>query len=103
VSGLTALVYCTAMGYAAAGTISSFYQLVTSERPDFFSSRETMAGWIVAVVLIMFAGPAIVAGKIWNGVRTRQMSASLALAGTIFSTMWSVVAGIFFTSFLLTV
>ena len=93
--------FCLVIGFVAAGTIASFYQLVTSERADFFASRETRIGWVIAVVLIMFGGPAIVARRIWQGIASRQMSPSVAAAGTVFAGMWSVVAGIFFVSLMI--
>ena len=101
-SELGVFLYCAAMGFVASATISSFYQWVTSERADFSIDRAGPAGIVVAVLLSMFAGPFIVVRKVVSGVRSQELKTLPAAFGVIVAGMWSVVAGIFFVSLLVT-
>ena len=93
--------FCLVMGFAMSGTIASFYQLVTSEQADFFSSRPNLASWAVAVLIIMLGGPAIVVRKVWAGVRARELDMFKVFAGLTFAAMWSVLGGILFIGLLI--
>jgi hypothetical protein len=101
VSEIGVFAYCAAMGFVSAATISTFYQWVTSERADFAVARASFAGIVVAVLLSMFAGPFIVAQKIVAGLRTREIRILPALLGVVVAGMWSVCAGIFYVSLLI--
>ena len=92
--------FCAAMGFVAAGTISSLYQWVTSEKADFSVERKSTPGIIVAIVISMFAGPFIVVQKVIAGVRTQQLRALPAALAVVLSGMWSVCAGVFYISLL---
>jgi hypothetical protein len=91
------------MGFVAAGTVASLYQLVTSEPADFFATRPSLGAWAVAVMLIMFGGPAIIARRIWTGLQSHELSIPAAAVGVVFTWMWSVFAGLFLVSLLLRV
>lgn len=93
--------YCAAFGFVCAGTISSFYQWVTSERPDFSMARTSVPGVVTAILLSMFGGPFIVAQKVIAGLRTHEITALPAVLGVIVAGMWSVCAGIFYVSLLI--
>ena len=93
--------YCAAMGFAAAATIASFYQWVTSERADFVITRQTGVGMAIAVLISMFGGPFIVVQKVWAGLRSRELRAVPALVGVAVAMMWSVCAGVFYLSLLI--
>lgn len=101
-SELGVFFYCAAMGFVVSGTISSFYQWVTSERAEFTVARAGPAGIVLAVLLSMFAGPFIVVRKVVAGVRSQEIKALPAAIGVIVAGMWSVVAGVFFVSLLIT-
>ena len=88
--------FCAAIGFAMAGTVSSFYQLVTAQPADFLVTRSTVAGNVIAVLLTMFGGPFIVTRKIFDGVRGRTLAALPAALGLVVVGMWSVFAGILF-------
>lgn len=88
------------MGFAAAAVISTFYQWVTSERADFLIAQKSLPGVFVSVLITMFGGPFIVARKIVTGVRSNQLRALPALIGAILAGMWSVCAGVFYVSLL---
>lgn len=100
-SELGTFAYCAAFGFVCAATISSFYQWVTSERPDFSVSRTSMPGLALMVVISMFGGPFIVAQKILAGVRSQQIKVVPAVLGVVVAGMWSVCAGIFYLSLMI--
>jgi len=100
VSELGLFGFCAAMGFVSAATISSFYQWVTSRRADFSLQRRTIAGIVSAVLLSMFAGPFIVVEKVIAGLRSQEIRAPAALAAVVLAAMWSVCAGIFYLSLL---
>ena len=93
--------YCAAMGFVAAATIASFYRWLTSERADFVITRQTRAGMMVAVLISMFGGPFIVVQKVLAGLRSRELRTLPALVGVAIAMMWSVCAGIFYVSLLI--
>jgi hypothetical protein len=101
VTELGVFAYCAAMGFVSAATISSFYQWITSERADFSIARSSFAGMIVAVLISMFAGPFIVAQKVVAGLRSRELRIVPALLGVLVAGMWSVCAGVFYVSLLI--
>ena len=100
-SNLGIFAYCAAMGFAAAATIATFYQWVTSERPELFAVRSNVAGLMFAVLLSMFCGPFIVVRRVVDGLRSRELKVLPALVGTVIAGMWSVCAGIFYVSLLI--
>jgi hypothetical protein len=101
VSELGIVAYCAAVGFAAAATIATFYQWVTSERAELFATRKSTLGLALAVVISMFGGPFIVVQKVWGGLKARQLNALPAVLGVIIAGMWSVCAGIFYVHLLI--
>jgi Family of unknown function (DUF6949) len=101
VSDLGVFAYCAAMGFAAAATIASLYQWVTSEAAELFTTRATLLGLAFTVVLGMFCGPFIVVRKVIAGVRSRELKMLPAVIGVVIAGMWSVCAGIFYVSLLI--
>ena len=97
-SELGVFAYCAAIGFAAAATIATFYQLVTSRKPELFSAAPTVPGVAFAVLLSMFAGPFMVLRRVITGLRANEIKALPALAGVVISGMWSACAGIFYVS-----
>jgi hypothetical protein len=97
---LSLFAFCAAIGFVAAAAISSFYQWVTSEGADFSVERKSTPGIIVAIVISMFAGPFILVQKVIAGVRTQQLRALPAALAVVLSGMWSVCAGVFYISLL---
>ncbi len=100
-SELGVLAFCAAMGFVSAATLASFYQWVTSERADFVIARQSPLGMVVVVLISMFGGPFIVVQKVWAGLRAHELRALPALLGIVFAGMWSVCAGIFYVSLLI--
>ena len=100
-SNLGVFAYCAAVGFAAAATIATFYQWVTSERPELFAMRPSAPALIFAVLLSMFCGPFIVVRRVVDGLKSRELKVLPALVGTVIAGMWSVCAGIFYVSLLI--
>lgn len=92
--------YCAAMGFVIAGTVSTFYQWITSERAQFLSGRQTILGLIGGIAVTMFGGPFIIARFVLAGLRSRELQPGLALAAAAVGAMWSLFAGIFFVGLL---
>jgi hypothetical protein len=101
VSELSIFAYCAAIGFVAAATMASFYQLVTSERAELFAIKPTVPGVVFAVLLSMFCGPFIVARRVITGLRAREITVLPALVGVVIAGMWSVCAGIFYVSLMI--
>lgn len=93
--------YCAAMGFATAAVISTFYQWVTSERADFLIAHKSVPGVFISVLVTMFGGPFIVARKVLAGVRSNELRVLPAFIGAVLAGMWSVCAGVFYVSLLL--
>ena len=93
--------YCAAIGFASAATISNFYQWVTSKRADFHVAQTNLPGMVVAVLISMFGGPFIVVQKVVAGLRAQEIRAIPAVLGVLVAGMWSVCAGIFYLSLIL--
>jgi hypothetical protein len=100
VSDLGVFAYCAAVGFAAAATLATFYQWVTSERAELFAMRPNVSGLIFAVLLSMFCGPFIVVRRVVDGLRSKELKVLPALVGAVIAGMWSVCAGIFYVSLL---
>ena len=100
-SQLGVFAYCAAVGFVTSATISSFYQLITSERAEFVSSRTGPVGIVISVLLSMFGGPFIVVRKVVAGLRSKELHALPAMVGVIVAGMWSVCAGIFYVSLMM--
>ena len=100
-SEIQVLAFCAAFGFASAGTISSFYQLVTSERADFCFPGKSFSAAAVTIFINMFAGPFIVMRTVLAGLRSREIRALPALFGVAVAAMWSSLAGVFYLSLLL--
>jgi hypothetical protein len=88
------------MGFVVAAVISTFYQWVTSENADFSIGKPSVPGIVFSVLLTMFGGPFIVARKVIAGLRTRQIGTLAAIVAAIIVGMWSVCAGLFYVSLL---
>jgi hypothetical protein len=89
------------MGFVTSATLCSFYQLVTSERADFSTTKSGPSRVVIVVLMSMFAGPFIVVQKIIAGLRSREISAIPAAMGAVLAGMWSICAGVFYVSLLI--
>ena len=83
-----------AVGFAMSGVAASFYRLVTSQSADFLPFSSSFRGNIVAVLLSMFGGPFIIACKVRNGLKSREMAVPLVAFLVITCTIWSFYSGV---------
>lgn len=92
---LAILLYVVAVGFVAAGILSSFVQLVTGQPLRFGIEGRTLLASIGGVCLRVFAGPVILMG---NALRAAKVKAHppgwLWLSGLIASA-WSLLLGLF--------
>jgi len=88
-------VWAVTAGYVTAGVLASLYQWLAAEPVSFrLLMSETMARSVLAVPLLAFAGPAVIARNAWRGrvVEGRAwgwIAASAAIVGT-----WSFLTGV---------
>jgi hypothetical protein len=101
VSDLGVFAYCAAVGFAAAATIATLYQWITSEAAELFTARSSLPGLAFTIVLSMFCGPFIVVRKVFNGLKANELKPLPAMVGVAIAGMWSVCAGIFYVSLLI--
>ncbi|WP_181707581.1 DUF6949 family protein [Chthonobacter rhizosphaerae] len=98
---LMIMAFAVATGFVSAGVLSSFYQLVTAEPARFDLDGASIWSSLAAVIMLMFAGPAIL---MRNAVRARLierrpvgwLAASTAVAGA-----WSLCSGVVVLEFAL--
>ncbi len=98
VSELGIFAYCAAIGFVVAATLASFYQWVTAERAELFAVKPTVPGVVFAILLSMFCGPFIVVRRVATGLKARELNLLPAAVGVVIAGMWSVCAGIFYVS-----
>jgi hypothetical protein len=63
--------YVTAVGFVAAGILSSFVQLVSGAPMRFTPGSQSIHASIGEVVLLVFAGPAVLMRNAWGGFQGR--------------------------------
>lgn len=83
-----------AVGFATSGVASSFYQLMTSERPEFLPFSSSLTANVIAILLSMFAGPFIIFRKVWSGITNREMQLPLVALLVVICTLWSFYSGV---------
>jgi len=90
--------YTIAVGFVAAGLISSAYQLVTNRQVAFELLYQRNAAAILGVLTLVIAGPAVI---MRNAIRARLVEKRaghwLALS-TVLSAGWSFFQGVFILS-----
>jgi hypothetical protein len=85
-------VYVTAVGFVAAGVLSSFVQLVSGQPMRFGMEPSSLLASIGSVLLRVMAGPAILMRNAWRGLRIQArpkiwfgISAAIAAVWSLFS------------------
>jgi hypothetical protein len=63
--------YMTAVGFVAAGVLASFVQLVSGEPMRFVPGRQSILVSIGGVLLLVFAGPAVLMRNACRGLQER--------------------------------
>ena len=83
-----------AVGFAMSGVTASFYRLVTSESADFLPFSGSLTANIIAILLSMFAGPFIIARKVWSGLKNQDMKTPLVALLLFICSIWSFYSGV---------
>lgn len=95
------LVYLTCVGFASAGVLGSFYQLVTNEPPRFaFDQVGVFAAFSSGVVMIL-AGPFILMRNAIRGRIIEGRALGWLAVSCCFAAIWSCVSGLFLLHFAL--
>ena len=91
--------FCAAVGFSAAGAITFFYQMVTSQTAGFATEWRGWSAALIAVLLSMFGGPFILARKVYLGFRLGEMRPLPAIMFLALCFMWSTCAGVVYIDF----
>lgn len=95
------VLYLTGVGFAAAGVLGSFYQLITNQPPRFAFDQVGVFSAVSCGVLMVMAGPFIL---MRNAIRARLIEGRAVgwlAASCFFAAIWSCVSGAFVMHFAL--
>ena len=95
--------YAAITGFVAAGLMGSFYQLVTSQAPQFQLNFTGVLGAIGTVFLFVFVGPFIIMRNALRGRRIERRPIGWLFASFVIASMWSIVSGLVVLHFALAV
>lgn len=92
--------YTIAVGFVAAGLISSGYQLVTNRQISFelLFQRSSLA--VFAVIALVIAGPAVIMRNAIRGRLVENRPGHWLAMSTLLSAGWSFLQGVFILSIL---
>src|SRR5438552_18300732 len=96
------LLYCVAVGFAAAGIAASFYKLVTAEPARFGLLGETIFGLATSIILCALTGPVIVINFAIRNRRAEHMPVRWLMAGVGVAALWSCCLGLLVLALVLT-
>lgn len=83
-----------AFGFAVAGMLASFYQLVTTRPASFTLLRApARASAIAALPFVMFTAPFIIMRNIIRGRQLQDRSFGFAMLATVIAGFWSLMSG----------
>jgi len=95
------LLYCTAVGFVAAGLASSLFQLVTRRPVAFAIPSPRIVACCVAAVSFALVGPYIVARAAVRAVRADKRPVTWLFGGLAVAGIWSACSGIVVMDFAL--
>jgi hypothetical protein len=98
---LLIICFATASGFVAAGVLSSFYQLVTETPARFDITADRIWAGTLQVILLMFAGPAIVMRNAIRGRMIERRPLGWLAASAVIAAAWSLCSGIVVLEFAL--
>jgi hypothetical protein len=90
---LAIYLYVAAVGFVAAGLLSSFVQLVSGQPMRFGIEPNSLLASIGAVLLRVLAGPAILMRNAWRGVRLEARPKIWFGLSTVIAVVWSLFSG----------
>jgi hypothetical protein len=93
VQTLAIYLYATAVGFVAAGLLSSFTQLVSGEPLRFGLEPNSVLASLGGVLLRVLSGPAILMRNAWLGRRLEARAPIWFGLSTLIAGMWSLFSG----------
>jgi hypothetical protein len=99
---LAVYLYVTAVGFVAAGLLSSFVQLVSGQPMRFGIEPNSLLASIGAVLLRVLAGPAILMRNAWRGLRLEARPKGWFCLSAAIAAMWSLLVSALLLDVLLT-
>lgn len=88
------LLYAIAVGFVAAGLVTSFYQLVTSEPARFQVSGYGLGALAAAGIFFAFSGPLLVFRAVVHARLRLGQPLSVTIAGLVICLIWSCSLGL---------
>jgi len=85
--------YVMAVGFVAAGTLSSFVQLVSGQPLRFGIEPRSIVASLGGVVLRLMAGPAILMRNSWRGMLLEARPKAWFGASAALAALWSLFSG----------
>jgi hypothetical protein len=85
--------YATAVGFVAAGVLSSFVQLVSGEPMRFGIEPSSILASFGGVMLRVLAGPAILMRNAWRGLRLEARPKFWFGISAAIAAVWSLLSG----------
>ncbi len=85
--------YATAVGFVAAGVLSSFVQLVSGEPMRFGIEPSSILASFGGVMLRVLAGPAILMHNAWRGLRLEARPKFWFGISAAIAAVWSLLSG----------
>lgn len=96
-------VFSMMVGFVSAGILSSFYQLLTTEPCRFDFQEDRLLLGVGHVILLMFAGPAILMRNAIRGRLIEKRPIGWLAASGLVAAGWSVCSGIVVLEFALAI
>ena len=93
--------FAIATGFVSAGILSSLYQLVTAEPARFDAVGDRVLSGLMMVIILMFAGPAILMRNAIRGRLIEHRPVGWLMASTAIAGAWSLCSGIVVLQFAL--
>jgi hypothetical protein len=93
VQSLAVYFYVTAVGFVAAGLLSSFVQLISGQPMRFGVEPASLPASTGAVLLRMLAGPAILMRNAWRAMRIEARPKIWFGLSAAIAAMWSLLSG----------
>ncbi|NVK34022.1 MAG: hypothetical protein HWE23_06060 [Rhodobacteraceae bacterium] len=87
--------YIGCAGFCCAGVIGSLYQLLTNKPPKFQFDVESLFGSLMAMALMLLAGPFIIMRNAIRGRRIEGRPIGWLVASSTIAGMWSIISGLF--------
>lgn len=85
--------FLIATGFVSAGILASFYQLVTAEPVRFDIEQDKLLSGVMMVLILMFAGPAVLMRNAIRGRMIERRHAGWLVASTAIAAGWSLCSG----------